>query len=158
MRIDWNAIRASMTDATHYRNTDGSLTANGFKSGLAQWQSCDGSEDTLFDTGKQIYWADGKYHVKQFCAHEEVFYKTYTYLSAALKKYNKIRIKHTTMNIYRIHPGNDAFQINGVYLPYLDIIAENEAAALISVGMLVPGLDCDYSSNTLNYIELIGKH
>lgn len=62
------------------------------------------------------------------------------------------------MNIYRLHPGLDAFVINGVYLPHLDIIADDEAAALRGAAILMPGFDTDFSSNSLNYIELIGNH
>lgn len=62
------------------------------------------------------------------------------------------------MNIYRIHPGLDAFVINGVYLPYLDVIAENEDKALSGAATLMPGFNTDASENSLNYIEFIGKH
>lgn len=62
------------------------------------------------------------------------------------------------MNIYRIYPGLDAFVINGIYLPYLDIIADNEASALVGAATLMPGFDTDESENSLNFIELIGKH
>lgn len=62
------------------------------------------------------------------------------------------------MNIYRIHPGLDAFVINGVYLPHLDIIAENEDNALLGAATLMPGFNTDDSENSLNFIELIGKH
>lgn len=62
------------------------------------------------------------------------------------------------MNIYRIYPGNDAFDINGVFLPYLDIIAENEASALAGAKILMPQFNSDTCVNTLNYIDLIGKH
>lgn len=62
------------------------------------------------------------------------------------------------MNIYRIYPGLDAFIINGVYLPYLDIIAENEDKALVGANALMPGFNTDESENSLNFIELIGKH
>lgn len=62
------------------------------------------------------------------------------------------------MNIYRIYPGLDAFVISGVYLPYLDVIAANEAAALTAAKTLMPGFNTDESENSLNYIALIGKH
>lgn len=62
------------------------------------------------------------------------------------------------MNIYRIYPGLDAFDINGVFLPYLDIIAENEDKALSGAAILMPGFNTDASENSLNFIELIGKH
>lgn len=61
------------------------------------------------------------------------------------------------MNIYRIHPGLDAFVIHGVYLPYIDIIAETEEKALNDAYRLMPGLDSDSCCNSLNFIELIGK-
>lgn len=62
------------------------------------------------------------------------------------------------MNIYRIYPGNDAFDINGVFLPYVDIIANDQEAAIQQAGILMPGFDTDTCVNTLNYAELIGKH
>ena len=62
------------------------------------------------------------------------------------------------MNIYRIYPGLDAFVINGVYLPYLDIIAENEDNVRAAAEALMPGFDTEASENSLNYMELIGKH
>lgn len=62
------------------------------------------------------------------------------------------------MNIYRIHPGLDAFEINGVFLPYLDIIAENEDRAIAGANALMPGFNTDTCVNSLNFIELIGKH
>lgn len=61
------------------------------------------------------------------------------------------------MNIYRIHPGLDAFCINGVYLPYLDIIADSEDAALHSVIWIMPDFNTENSGNSFNFIELIGK-
>lgn len=62
------------------------------------------------------------------------------------------------MNIYRIYPGLDAFVISGVYLPYIDVIASTEADALKCAETLMPGFNTDKSENSLNYIELIGKH
>lgn len=62
------------------------------------------------------------------------------------------------MNTYRIHPGLDAFVISGVYLPYLDIIAETEADALAGAETLMPGFNTDASDNSVNFIEIIGKH
>jgi hypothetical protein len=62
------------------------------------------------------------------------------------------------MNIYRIYPGLDAFVINGIYLPYLDIIAVSESEALNGAEILMPGFNTDDSDNSLNFIELIGKH
>lgn len=62
------------------------------------------------------------------------------------------------MNIYRIYPGLDAFVIMGVYLPHLDIIAENEDKALLGAAILMPGFNTDACENSLNFIELIGKH
>lgn len=62
------------------------------------------------------------------------------------------------MNIYRIYPGLDAFDINGVFLPYLDIIAENEDKAIEGANVLMPGFDTDTCVNSLNFIELIGTH
>lgn len=62
------------------------------------------------------------------------------------------------MNIYRIYPGLDAFEIKGVFLPYVDIIADDEEAALRGAAMLMPGFNTDDSDNSLNYVELIGKH
>ena len=69
------------------------------------------------------------------------------------------------MNIYRIHPGNDAFEIRPaarmqqcVYLPYLDIIADNEQTAIQGAELIMPGFNSEACVNTLNYIELIGKH
>lgn len=62
------------------------------------------------------------------------------------------------MNIYRIYPGLDAFVISGVYLPYIDVIANSEPDALKCAEALMPGFDTDESENSLNFIELIGKH
>lgn len=62
------------------------------------------------------------------------------------------------MNIYRIYPGLDAFVINGVYLPYIDVIAATESDALKGAETLMPGFNTDASENSLNFIELIGTH
>lgn len=66
------------------------------------------------------------------------------------------------MNIYRIYPGNDAFEITGlyqnVYLPYLDVIADTEAAAIRGAEIIMPGFNNESCINTLNYVEIIGKH
>lgn len=71
----------------------------------------------------------------------------------------------TNMNIYRIHPGNDAFEIRNkgylqqsIYLPYLDIIADDETAAIRGAEIIMPGFNTEHCVNTLNYVELISKH
>lgn len=55
--------------------------------------------------------------------------------------------------IFRIHPGLDAFEINGVFLPYLDVIADDKEAALRAANILMPGFDGPEGTNTLNFIE-----
>lgn len=67
------------------------------------------------------------------------------------------------MNIYRLYPGNDAFQISdgkkqNVFLPHLDVIADDEAAAIRGAEIVMPGFNNEACINTLNYVELIGKH
>lgn len=65
------------------------------------------------------------------------------------------------MNIYRLHPGLDAFVINDVYLPYIDIIAGTEAEAIGNAYLLMHDFQAGpegNSLNTLNFIELIGKN
>jgi hypothetical protein len=43
--------------------------------------------------------------------------------------------------VFRLYPENDAFEIQGVFLPYLDVIADDEEAAIRAVAMLIPGYD-----------------
>ena len=63
------------------------------------------------------------------------------------------------MNIYRIHPRLDAFEIvPGIFIPHLDIIAETEELAVLQAAIVMPGFNTEYSTNSLNYVELIGKH
>lgn len=69
------------------------------------------------------------------------------------------------MYIYKLHPGNDAFEIKNpikpntpVFLRSLEIIADDVDSAIRAAQILMPGFDTEHSVNTLNFIELIGKH
>lgn len=61
------------------------------------------------------------------------------------------------MNIYRIFPGLDAFQIVDAFLPWLDVIAENENKALQAGKKVIADLDEPDSLNQVNVIEFIQK-
>ena len=66
------------------------------------------------------------------------------------------------MNIYRIYPGNDAFEINGAYLPYIDVIADTIEQAREAAFKIIPDLNqddwgnCGLQGGAMP--ELIGKH
>lgn len=55
--------------------------------------------------------------------------------------------------IFRVYPGLDAFEINGVFVPWVDIIADDEDAALRACHLLMPGFDGETGCNSLNFIE-----
>ena len=54
------------------------------------------------------------------------------------------------MNIYRVYPGLDAFEVNGAYLPYLDIIAEGPIHAVTEACKIMPEMDGEYSTNNIS--------
>lgn len=57
------------------------------------------------------------------------------------------------IKIFRVHPGLDAFEINGVYIPYLDIISNDENTAYEEAKKIITNLDTMDSLNSVNYIE-----
>lgn len=59
------------------------------------------------------------------------------------------------MKIYRLHPGLDAFEINSVFIPYLDIFANDEQHAVSNARFIIPDLGKTHSVNCISSIELI---
>lgn len=55
--------------------------------------------------------------------------------------------------IFRIYPALDAFEINGVFVPYVDVLADDAESALRAAHKLMPGFDGETGPNTLNFIE-----
>lgn len=68
------------------------------------------------------------------------------------------RPKPFLMYIYRIYPGLDAFEINGIYVPHLDVIAEGPIHAVSCACQIMPDIDGLYSLNNISGDpELISK-
>jgi hypothetical protein len=56
---------------------------------------------------------------------------------------------------FRVFPGNDAFEVKGVYLPYLDIIADTEEDTRDMAKKIITSLNKNNSVNTISSIEQI---
>jgi hypothetical protein len=54
------------------------------------------------------------------------------------------------MNIYRVYPRLDAFEIKGAYVPYLDVIADGPIHAVHAACQIMPDMDGDCSINNIS--------
>lgn len=62
------------------------------------------------------------------------------------------------MAIWKINPGTDSFNINGIYVPYIRVEADTEQAAVRKALDIMPDLEQEFSLNCIGSIELTATH
>lgn len=62
------------------------------------------------------------------------------------------------MAIWKINPGTDSFTINGIYVPYIQVEAATEQAALRKAIEIIPDLEQEGSTNCVSSIQLTVTH